>query len=439
MKKVVILTLIISVLALPLVANAQDDNLVDTASANDDLSRVVDLIVQAELVDTLSDGEFTIFAPSNDAFDAIPAPVLNGITSSPPSLLGVLQYHVLEGAYDADALIEAESVVTLLGAPLSFSANDDGLAINVEIMVVETIEASNGVIHVIDGVLIPERPGATAETSEETADSNTLADAIANAENLAFLNTALGLATPIQDSLGGAMETPAILFAPNDDAFTALDDELRTAAISDPNLLANILLYHFAPDASELDLETLSDDPIELMTALEAPLSLTASDDGIMINESVTVVEQIETENGVILVIDGVLLPPDDAIIDNVLDMMSGDMDESMSDAPSLDINWDPVAGGFEMDELDSADDFFNTVVDPFNGDELYGVEIINWTAEYQYTGYIVANYLSADILLWMNEQDPTTFENISATTIQTMDPAEVEQLPEEVQALAQE
>lgn len=110
---------------------------------------------------------------------------------------------------------------------------------------------------------------------------------------------------------------------------------------------------------------------------------------------------------------------------------------DSGEEGPALDANWALVGSGFGMTELDTADDFFVTVVDPFTDDELYGIQIINWTAEYQYTGYIVQNFLPAEVLLWMAEQDPTVWENISSTTLQALPPDVLAQLPEEVQARA--
>lgn len=103
---------------------------------------------------------------------------------------------------------------------------------------------------------------------------------------------------------------------------------------------------------------------------------------------------------------------------------------------PVLDANWGLIGDGF-MIELDTADDFFTTVVDPFTGDELYGVEIINWTAEYTYTGYIVENYLTADILLWMIDQDPSVADDVSTETLSLMATEELQLLPEDLQARA--
>lgn len=112
---------------------------------------------------------------------------------------------------------------------------------------------------------------------------------------------------------------------------------------------------------------------------------------------------------------------------------------EDTIEGPALDQNWKLVGDGFGMEELDTADDFFVTVVDPFTDEELYGIEIINWTAEYQYTGYIVEQYMTAEILNWMAEQDPATWEHISVSTLNLLSEDELVQLPEDIQALVEE
>jgi hypothetical protein len=90
------------------------------------------------------------------------------------------------------------------------------------------------------------------------------------------------------------------------------------------------------------------------------------------------------------------------------------------------------------MEELDSADDFFVTVFDPFGQKDIYGVEILNWVAAYQHTTFLISEYLPAEVLLFMAEYDATFWENLSDTLLGLL-PAEVlEQLPEEVQARVQ-
>ncbi|MBI5930774.1 MAG: hypothetical protein HY862_15800 [Chloroflexi bacterium] len=104
---------------------------------------------------------------------------------------------------------------------------------------------------------------------------------------------------------------------------------------------------------------------------------------------------------------------------------------------PAIDPNWAVVAQGFAMTELDTADDFLVTVVDPFNGDELYGVQIINWTAEYTYTPYLLEQFLTADVLLWLGDHEPDFWTNLSDVAINLLPADVLAQLPEEVQARA--
>jgi len=106
-------------------------------------------------------------------------------------------------------------------------------------------------------------------------------------------------------------------------------------------------------------------------------------------------------------------------------------------EGPPLDASWETIADGFGMSELNTADDFFVTVIDPFTGEELYGVQIINWAAEYQYTGFIVRNNLPAEVLLWMAEQDPSIWENISDETLRELPEDVIAELPDDIQARA--
>ncbi len=109
----------------------------------------------------------------------------------------------------------------------------------------------------------------------------------------------------------------------------------------------------------------------------------------------------------------------------------------AVEEGPALDPNWAVVAGGFAMAELDTADDFLVTVVDPFNGDELFGVQIINWTAEYTYTPFLIEQFMTADVLLWLADHEPDFWTNLSDVAIGLLPADVLAQLPEDVQARA--
>ncbi|MCB9435558.1 MAG: efflux RND transporter permease subunit [Anaerolineales bacterium] len=109
---------------------------------------------------------------------------------------------------------------------------------------------------------------------------------------------------------------------------------------------------------------------------------------------------------------------------------------DSDNDIPQLDAQWQAVADGFGVGEFDSADDILNsTVTIPSSGEELTGIAIINWLAGYELAKSIVADHLPADVILWMAEQDPTVWENISPETLNLLPDEVVTQFPSEVQA----
>lgn len=139
-------------------AAEEPGTIVDIAAGDEQFSTLVTAVTEAELAETLSgEGPFTVFAPTNDAFDALPEGTLDELLADPSgALTDVLTYHVVEGAVLSGDL-ETGEVPTVNGATLDVVVNDDGtVTVNGVNVVTADIEASNGVIHVIDGVLVPE-------------------------------------------------------------------------------------------------------------------------------------------------------------------------------------------------------------------------------------------------------------------------------------------
>ncbi len=144
------------------------NTIVDIAIADGRFTTLVDLVVFAGLAETLSgEGPFTVFAPTDDAFALLPEGALEGLTQSPISVQSILGAHVVAGAFTSEDILALEELVleTLLeGAPISFSLDDDGNVVlnggEARVIIVDII-ASNGVIHVIDAVIL-EAPLAVA-------------------------------------------------------------------------------------------------------------------------------------------------------------------------------------------------------------------------------------------------------------------------------------
>ncbi|RPA66490.1 fasciclin domain-containing protein [Cyclobacteriaceae bacterium YHN15] len=281
----------------------EEPNIVEVAASNPNFSTLVAAVEAADLVETLSGpGPFTVFAPSNDAFDSFLED--NNLTANQllaaDNLGEILTYHVL-GASVPAASVSPGSVATVSGDPFFVSAAPNGdLWINGNTKIVATdVTASNGIIHVLDYVI--------------TAPTNNIAEiAIASATSATPEFTQLVAALVRADLAGaftGGFEDNLTVFAPTDAAFEALYEALGVDGVDDIPLetLTNVLLYHVVPArAFSQDLR----DGAELPTLLEGS-TLTVDLGSLQINDSNLVPSalNIHATNGVIHVIDSVLLP----------------------------------------------------------------------------------------------------------------------------------
>lgn len=146
-------------------------NIVGVASGNDAFTTLVAAVTAAELVETLSgEGPFTVFAPTNDAFAKLPEGTVEGLLKpeSKDALTGILTYHVVAGKYEAAAVIEAITanegkftVATVQGGSIDLSLQDGNVILTdanggTATVVIPDVAASNGVIHAIDSVVMPQ-------------------------------------------------------------------------------------------------------------------------------------------------------------------------------------------------------------------------------------------------------------------------------------------
>merc|ERR1719261_616920 len=139
-------------------AKPAEKNIVQLAAADKDLSTLVTAVGRGQLVGTLSGpGPFTVFAPTNEAFAKLPANVLAGLLKNPIALDKVLEYHVVAGKALSTDLHDRESIKTLNGASVEVHIQGGKVSINNANVIQANVLASNGVVHVIDTVLIPTR------------------------------------------------------------------------------------------------------------------------------------------------------------------------------------------------------------------------------------------------------------------------------------------
>lgn len=140
----------------------QDDesqkDVVKVAAGSSDHTTLVAAVKQAELVDALSNaGPFTVFAPTNAAFDKLPAGTVEGLMKDDKKadLQDILQYHVYVGIIKPEMMQDGQTLNQVNGGNITISKKDGKIVINNSAVIVASIPASNGIIHVIDGVLLP--------------------------------------------------------------------------------------------------------------------------------------------------------------------------------------------------------------------------------------------------------------------------------------------
>lgn len=168
--KILKITLLSAIALFVTNVSAQSETIVDVAAGNDNFTTLVAAVKAANLVETLSsEGPFTVFAPVNSAFEALPAGTVDTLLKpeSKDALTGILTYHVVEGKYMAADVIDAInkndgafSVKTVQGGMITLSLADEKVMLkdekgNMATVVMADVAASNGVVHAIDTVVMP--------------------------------------------------------------------------------------------------------------------------------------------------------------------------------------------------------------------------------------------------------------------------------------------
>ena len=138
---------------------AKAADIVDIAAGNENFSTLVAAVQAAGLVETLkSDGPFTVFAPTNEAFAKLPEGTVENLLlpENKDQLIAVLTYHVVPGNVTAAQVVDLDSAETVQGQSIDIAVSDDGVTVDGAKVIQTDIMATNGVIHVIDSVILPE-------------------------------------------------------------------------------------------------------------------------------------------------------------------------------------------------------------------------------------------------------------------------------------------
>ena len=254
-------------------------------------SSLVAALAQAELVETLQgEGPFTVFAPTDQAFADAGIDLASFDTpEGKETLTDILLYHVGSGAVPAADVAECGSATAVNGQPLAFTVGDS-VMINDATVSIADVNTSNGVIHVIDKVLMPtDTPNDTVRTASCTGAHTSLVAALIQAELVATLEG----------------EGPFTVFAPSDQAFADAGIDLASFdSVSGKENLTDILLYHvYAGTFTAADINDGS--TLQMVNGDNATISASPG-----INDAGIVTADVFTSNGVIHVIDKVLMPP---------------------------------------------------------------------------------------------------------------------------------
>ena len=253
-------------------------------------------VIAAELADDLSGpGPFTVFAPTDAAFAALPSGTIETLLADPTGTLAqILLYHVVGGQALSTDLSNGQIIATLQGQTVEVTINAEGVFINDAQVTVADITATNGVVHVIDAILLPPAPQPTT----------TVVDVIVNSDVHNTLEAAV-VAAGLVETLSGT--GPFTVFAPTDNAFAALPAGTVETLLADPTgTLTQILLYHVV-GAQALSTDLTNGQTV--VTLQGQAVTVTINAEGVFINNAQVTVADIVTSNGVIHVIDAVLVP----------------------------------------------------------------------------------------------------------------------------------
>lgn len=268
--------------------------IVDIAAADPQFSTLVAAVQKAGLADTLKGtGPFTVFAPTNDAFAALKSAGVDATQLDLATLTAVLQYHVASGKLLAADLTAAKSATTL-GGTVKVDVRGMGLYLNGLTLVTKAdIVASNGVIHVIDSVLLPD---------------TSVLDLVGIAVAYPTLSSLKGAV--VQAQLAGALQAagPFTVFAPVNSAFAALP------SAPSPSQLPSILQYHVVPGAvmssAAIDVAKMAPPNNQVATLLSGKkVTLTLAGSTLKVDMASVLYTDIRAKNGVAHLIDSVLLP----------------------------------------------------------------------------------------------------------------------------------
>ena len=287
-------SLVLAVAATNSRASAKD--IVDTAVDAGSFSTLAAALQAAGLVDALKgEGPFTVFAPTDDAFARLPEGTVETLLKpeNKQRLVDILTYHVVKGQVPASAVVTLSGATSLNGQQVDIKVTDGKVSVDNANVVKTDIACNNGLIHVIDQVILP----ASDDIPTTAVKAGTFKTLVAAAK-----------AAGLVEALSG--DGPLTVFAPTDEAFAKLPPGTIATLLEPENKtkLAEILKYHVV-SGRVYSADALAAGKAETLQGNSVKIAVNGSD--AMVDGAKLVATDIDASNGVIHVIDSVILPPE--------------------------------------------------------------------------------------------------------------------------------
>ncbi len=287
----------------PVITPPAPVTIVDAAVDNGNFTTLVAALEATGLDTTLADenASFTVFAPTDDAFALLGDDTINALLEDTDTLSDILTYHVISGEVDAAAAVASagQTVEMVNGDMVGLSLDGDNLLVNTATVTMTDIQTDNGIIHVIDAVLMP-----PADKGQPMMNIVETAVADGRFTTLVAALQAAGLDGALADASGNFT-----VFAPTDDAFAMIDDEVLSMILADTDLLSNLLLQHVIDaEVSSVSAYALNGQQATTLSDAMIPVSINAETDMLMFGGANIVIKDIYTSNGIIHVIDAVVI-----------------------------------------------------------------------------------------------------------------------------------
>lgn len=270
-------------------------NIVETAVEAGSFKTLAAALTAADLVDAVKGpGPFTVFAPTDEAFAKLPKGTVETLLKpeNKSKLQDILKYHVVKGKVMAADVVKVKGAVALNGQRIDVKVDGGKVSVDSANVVKTDIGCTNGVIHVIDSVILPATDAIPA-----------VADKAGKFKTLLAAVKAAGLA----EALSG--EGPFTVFAPTDEAFAKIPQATIADLLKPENKekLASILKYHVVSG------RVYSEDAVAAKSANTlqgAAVAIKATDKGAFVNDAKIIATDVDASNGVIHIIDTVIMPP---------------------------------------------------------------------------------------------------------------------------------